>query len=285
MRRGELRGRVVLITGASRGIGAETARRLHARGARLSLVARDRRRLDALATELGPDAAAFPADVTDRAAVTRAVVGTCERFGGIDVVIANAGVAPPVQPVLTADPADFAHTLDVDLLGAWHTVRAALPSIVERRGHVLVVSSIYAFFPGVLAAPYAISKAGVEQLGRALRVELAAHGATAGVAYLGFVDTELAQAALAPEAAERIRRTLPAWVSRPIPVGRAAAAVVRGVERRSPRVTAPWWVSAALPERGLVPLLDRRLATDRRVQRAVRLAENPAIPGRDQRKW
>src|SRR5207245_10473754 len=116
--------------------------------------------------------------------------GTVERFGGIDVVVANAGIAPPSDTMLTIDPYAFERTVDIDLLGQWRTIRATLPAVIERQGHILVVASIYAFFNGALNASYAASKAGIEQLTRAIRVELVHHGATAGVAYLGFVETD-----------------------------------------------------------------------------------------------
>ncbi|MEO9137555.1 MAG: short-chain dehydrogenase/reductase [Jatrophihabitans sp.] len=186
-----LDGKVVFVTGAARGLGAEIARQAHERGAYVALVGRRLPGLQKLADELGERAAAFEADVTDLPALQRAAADAVERFGGIDVVVANAGIAPPSDSVLSIDPAEFERTVDVDLLGQWRTVRAVLPYVIERRGHVVVVSSIYAFFNGVLNASYAASKAGIEQLTRALRVELAHHGASAGVAYLGFIDTDL----------------------------------------------------------------------------------------------
>src|ERR1019366_6045197 len=90
----------------------------------------------------------------------------------------------------------FERVVDVDLMGVWRTVDAALPEIVRRSGHVVVVSSIYAFTNGVGALPYAMSKAAVEQFGRALRVELVQHGASASVAYFGFIDTEMTHRAI-----------------------------------------------------------------------------------------
>src|SRR6201999_3610805 len=139
------------------------------------------------------------ADVTDLDKLTEAAQHTADAFGGIDVVIANAGVAAPPEPVATLDPAAFERTIEVDLLGQWRTARATIPALIERRGHIAFVGSIYAFFNGVLAAPYAMSKAGVEQLARALRVELAVHEVTAGVAYLGFIDTDLMAQAFADD--------------------------------------------------------------------------------------
>lgn len=157
----ELAGRVVFVTGAARGIGAEVCRQAYAKGAWVSLVGRTLAPLEQLADELGDRAAAFEADVSDFGALQSAADATVARFGGIDVAVANAGIAPPPDPLLTIDPAEFERGIDIDLNGQWRTIRATLPSVIERRGHVLVVSSIYAFFNGALNSPYAASKAGI----------------------------------------------------------------------------------------------------------------------------
>lgn len=273
----DLDGSVVFITGAARGLGAEIARQAHARGARVALVGRRLPPLQELAAELGDGAAAFQADVTDAEALQRAADGTVETFGGIDVVIANAGIAPPSQTVATMTPDDFEHTVQVDLLGQWRTVRATLPSVLERRGHLLFVGSIYAFFNGVLAAPYAVSKAGVEQLARTLRVELARHEVTAGIAYLGFIDTDLANDAFADAHATAIREAAPGFITAPMAVEDAAAAVLAGIERRASQVSAPAWVAPLLAARSLTTtVMDQVLLTNPSVARAVGAAEADA---------
>ena len=103
----------------------------------------------------------------------RAVARTVERFGGLDVIVANAGIVSRVATVRATPEESFERVLEVNLMGTCRTVNAALPEIIRREGHVVLVSSIYAFMNGVGTAPYAMSKAAVEQLGRALRVELA----------------------------------------------------------------------------------------------------------------
>lgn len=273
----DLDGRVVFVTGAARGLGAEIARQAHTGGARVALVGRRLSTLEVLAAELGDGAAAFEADVTDAAALQAAADGTVAAFGGLDVVVANAGIAPPSHTVATIDPAAFEHTVEVDLLGQWRTVRAALPAVLARRGHIALVGSIYAFFNGVLAAPYAVSKAGVEQLSRSLRVELAQHGVTAGIAYLGFIDTDLANDAFADEQAAAIRDVAPAFITRPMTAGAAAAAVLDGVERRAARVTAPGWVRPLLAARSVTTaVMDDVLIHNRGVTNAIRNAETAA---------
>jgi NAD(P)-dependent dehydrogenase (short-subunit alcohol dehydrogenase family) len=270
----DLDGRVVFITGAARGLGAEMARQAYVRGARVALVGRRLEPLDDLRAELGDRAVALEADVTDLLALQRAAGATVERFGAIDVVLANAGIAPPSDTVLTIDPAAFERTIEVDLLGQWRTIRATLPAIIESGGHVLVVASIYAFFNGALNASYAASKAGIEQLTRALRVELVHHGATAGLAYLGFIDTDLAADVFAQAQVEQVRRLIPGFVTRPMSTEAAARTVLDGIECRAGRVCAPAWVQPMLTARGLVSsVMDEMMLGNPQIAGAIREAE------------
>ena len=249
---------VVFITGAARGIGAEAARRLAARGDQVALVGLEPRELEARAAELGAGAAAFECDVTDRDALERVVAEIVERFGGIDVVIANAGVAT-VGTVGSLDAEEFERVVEVNLLGVFRTVKAALPHVVERRGYVLVVASLAAALHAGTMANYAMAKAGAEAFANSLRQELAPQGTAVGCAYFGFIDTDMVRDAYDHPASQRARRDAPQWAARPIPVGEAGAAIVRGVEGRRARVWAPRWVGAVLGLRGvLMPLLERR---------------------------
>ncbi|MDB5065722.1 MAG: short-chain alcohol dehydrogenase [Chloroflexi bacterium] len=271
----DVAGRVVLITGAARGIGLDSARRLAARGARIALLDVDGVEAERAAALLGPAAVAYQVDVTDAAGLLAVVQSVVEHLGGIDVVIANAGIEPPAATMLSVDKSEFDRVLDVNLHGVWNTVKAALPHVVERQGHVLLVSSIYAFMNGSMVASYAMSKAAVEQLGRALRTELAPHGATAGVAYFSFIDTDLVRRAFASEALASARRVLPAWVTCPIEVERAGEAIARGVERRAAQVTVPEWVAPVMLRRGMMAKLDGALSHNRHLREAIRIAEAP----------
>ncbi|HEU4657201.1 MAG TPA: short-chain dehydrogenase/reductase [Capillimicrobium sp.] len=270
-----VQGRVVLITGAARGIGAGVARALAARGAKLSLVGLEPERLEALATELGPDAAWFEADVTDRAAIDAAVAGTVARFGGIDVVIANAGVAP-VGTVTTLPREAFAKTIDVNLMGVYDTIHAALPHVIERKGYILPISSGAAIMHLPMMAAYAASKAAVEAFADSLRVELAPKGTAVGCAYFLFIDTDMVRQADAHPATQRSKITMGT-----APLSAAVDAIVAGVERRSRIVYAPRHLPALMVLRGIVNPAVNRLAPRRRdVREAIRLAEeNPQGPG------
>lgn len=274
----DVNGKVALITGAARGIGFETARLLHERGASVVLVDLDAEQAEAAAGRIGGDRVlGLGADVTDSAAMETTVARAVERFDGLDVVVANAGIGPPAATNRVVDPEQYERVIEVDLLGVWRTVRAALPHIVERRGHVVVVASVMAFVNGVLSSPYAMSKAGVEQLGRALRVELAAHGASASVAYFGFIDTTMVRDSFeGDDIGRRFEEATPRFLLSRLPPSAAGEAIVRGIERRAPRIIAPgrWRIYSVL--RGIInPIFDARLERDRRVQELVRLGDGP----------
>jgi NAD(P)-dependent dehydrogenase (short-subunit alcohol dehydrogenase family) len=275
-----LPGKVALVTGAAQGIGFETARGLHARGATVGVLDLDMQAATDAANAIGERTMPFAGDVTDPAVTEGAVAKLVDEFGGLDLIVANAGIAPPMRTVLTIGSEEFERVVEVDLHGVWRTVRAGLPQIVERRGHVVVVSSVYAFMNGVLASPYAVAKAGVEQFGRALRAELQPHGASASVAYFGFIDTGMVQDAFADPIAQRLEQAFPAFMLKRMTPQQAGAAVVEGIERRRPQIILPRWWRAFSVMRGLFnPIFDRRLESDRRVTEAIREAEAEASAG------
>ena len=273
-------GKVALVTGAMRGIGLETARALHARGAAVALADIDAAGAEAACRSIGGDRVlGLGADVRDEAAVVAAVERTVARFGGLDIVVANAGIAPPPRTMLRMDPDVFDRVLDVNLHGVVHTVRAALPQIVARRGHVALVSSVYAFTNGVVQSPYAVAKAGVEQLGRSLRVELQPHGASATVVYFGFVATKMVEDAYDDPITQRLDRTIPLPLRKTIAPDVAAAGIVDGIERRAAHVILPrrWEVLRLL--RGLTgPATDAIARRHPVLQRTLRAAD--ALPPR-----
>jgi len=283
MARFELAGKVALVTGGARGIGLATARALSVRGAAVAIVDLDEAAATAAAGSVhDARSAGIAADVTDRGAMQRAVATTVERFGAVDVVVANAGIAARVATFRAASPESFERVLDVNLMGVYRTVDAALPEIVRRQGHVVVISSIYAFINGVGAAAYAMSKAAVEQLGRALRAELVQHGASASVAYFGFIDTDMVHRAIDQDPlAEEMLQTFPPPLRKRIPPQAAGEAIVRGIERRQPRIIRPRRWAAVSALRGILgPLSDVQLERDERSQKLLQAID--ARAGEDQ---
>lgn len=256
--RGGVRDRVVLVTGAAQGIGADTAKRLVEAGAQVALVDRDEDAVRQRAHDLGENAEAFVADVTDPAAIAAAVDAATIRFGRLDVVVANAGVMSEPNVVANVDPADFRRVLDVNVLGTFHTVRAALPYLVERGGYVLCVSSIAGLVPVPLLAPYVASKHAVDGFARSLRLELASTGTKVGIAYFGVIDTDMARETIASSAAQDVWGSVPPPLGNSVSVGCAGKAVVRGIEKRSRWVYAPSWMSGVLgATRALTDPLER----------------------------
>ncbi len=272
----DVNAKTIFITGAARGIGKAAAERLHARGANVALVGLEPERLAENTERLGERAAWFEVDVADLQALEDAVAGTVERFGGIDVAIANAGIA--FSGALATEPVDHVErTLAVNLLGVWRTDRAVIDQITKRRGYLLNVSSLSAVAHTPLMGPYTAAKAGVEALSDALRMESAPSGAMVGCAYFGFIDTDLVRAAYSLPSVELMNEAAPDFLRRPAPLSKAIDAIERGIERRSPRVWYPSWVGAAIAMRGLVqPLLERRTLADlTRLSEAMRLAAEP----------
>jgi NAD(P)-dependent dehydrogenase (short-subunit alcohol dehydrogenase family) len=137
-----------------------------------------------------------------------------------------------------------------------------------------VVASVYAFVNGALATPYAMAKAGVEQLGRSLRAELRIHGASASTAYFGFIDTDMVRDAFEDPITQRLEETFPAFMLKRLKPSQAGAAVVRGIERRDATIIAPKWWRIYSVLRGVInPLLDRALERDQNLLDTVREAE------------
>jgi NAD(P)-dependent dehydrogenase (short-subunit alcohol dehydrogenase family) len=249
---------VALITGGARGVGAATATLLVARGAKVVLVDLDDDPLRELVQHLGEDSVtSILGDVTVLAEMEAAVAHGVERFGAIDIVVANAGIAS-YGSVAVVDPAMFRRVIDINVTGVFHTVRAALPEIVKRRGYILVVSSEAAYVPAPGLAAYNASKAGAEHFANALRLEVDYRGVAVGSAHMSWIDTPMVQDAKHDLGAFReMLERLPGPLGATTSVEACAEAFVRGIERRAARVNVPGWVEAL---RWLKPVLTSRLA-------------------------
>jgi NAD(P)-dependent dehydrogenase (short-subunit alcohol dehydrogenase family) len=282
---GSAAGQVVVITGAARGIGAATARRLHAGGAAVALVGLEPERLAALVAELGEERAAwYEADVTDVDALRDAIDAAAERFGRIDVAVANAGVHY-VGAFATTPLEVLEREIEINLLGVLRTDHVVLPHLQRSRGYLLNIASLAAASHAPLMTSYAASKAGVEGLTNSLRAELAHTGVGVGCAYFGFIDTDMVREAFSHPSTTTMLPLLPGFVRRPVSVERAVDVIEAGIRRRSARVWAPRYVGGALAARGwLQPLTELRVGRSRKLGAAVRLAgearadQRPAEP-------
>lgn len=253
-------GKTVLITGAARGIGEACARRFAARGDRVVLVGLEPERLDQVAEACGPDALAVEADVRDLVALKAAVALGVERFGAIDVVIANAGIGV-LGPIASTDAALLKAMLEVNVLGTVHTIQAAVPVLRDSRGYLLAVSSLAAASRTAGFGGYSATKAAVETLAATTRLEVAADGIDVGIAYFGFLDTDLVRDAQANRGFEALRATAPSFLREPAAVEGAIDKIVSAVDGRRDQVAYPRGVATVLRLRTRVWRLDRKAAT------------------------
>ncbi|MER8182177.1 SDR family oxidoreductase [Kitasatospora sp. NPDC094015] len=249
-----LAGQVVVVTGAARGVGALTARKLAQQGARVALVGLEPAELKAAADRCGPEASSWEADVTDLAALTAAAERIKERYGRIDAVVANAGIAIG-GPLLDSDHRAFSRVIEVNLLGSVATARAFLPALAESRGYLLQIASLAAITPAPLMAAYCASKAGVEAFAHSLRAEVAYQGVKVGVGYLSWTDTDMVRGADQDTVLRQMRARLPWPASKTYPLEPAVDRLVAGIARRSAHVYAQPWLRGMQPVRWLLPSL------------------------------
>ncbi|MBW9207489.1 SDR family oxidoreductase [Mumia sp. zg.B17] len=238
-------GKVAVVTGAARGIGAGVAREYVRRGGRVALLGLEPDELKSLAAELGDAAAWWEADVRDTAAVQSAVDAAADRFGRIDHVLANAGIAA-YGTVRQIDPGAFERVVDVNLNGVFRTLRAAAPHVIATKGYVLVVSSLAAFTPLAGLAPYNASKAGVEALALAYRQEMWVHGVKVGVCHPSWIDTDIVRGAEDDlPSFKAIRGRLPWPANGTTSLEECVEAVTHGLEKKKRRVYVPKGVLVA----------------------------------------
>lgn len=240
-----LHDKVFLITGGARGLGAATAAELARRGARPVLADMDAEALARTRAEITPAPLTLELDVTDFDACVATVARAVNEHGRLDAVWANAGIAS-FGPLLLADPGAWRRTVEVNLLGAYCTVRAALPAVIAQRGYVAVTASLasFAHVPGFSA--YSASKAGLEAMCNALRVEVAHLGVDVGTIHPTFLGTDMVREVEGSQRAyQRMRQAMRPPFRRTLPVQTAVRDVVAGFERRRRRICSPPYAQLA----------------------------------------
>jgi NAD(P)-dependent dehydrogenase (short-subunit alcohol dehydrogenase family) len=185
-----LQGKIALVTGASRGLGEGAARALAREGARVMLLARDGDLASRVAREIGDAAEAVACDVSDFASVERAVADTRERLGGLDILVNNAGVIEPIAELAASDPAVWARNIQINLVGAYNVVRAAIGDLLKSNGSIINVSSGAAYRPLEGWSSYCAAKAGLAMMTRSVALEAAGRLRIFGFSP-GTIDTDM----------------------------------------------------------------------------------------------
>ena len=187
-----LAGKTVVITGASRGIGAEAARVFAAAGANVALIARSSDAIEKLATEIGKQAIALTCDVASYASVEDAIAKAKETFGSVDILINNAGVIEPISHLASADPDEWGTVIDINLKGVFNGMRAVLPMMIASGGgSILTISSGAAHGPVEAWSHYCASKAAAKMLTECVQKENGADGIRAIGLSPGTVATQM----------------------------------------------------------------------------------------------
>ena len=269
----QLSGKRVLITGAARGIGAALARRLHQRGSRVALIGLEPEHLAAVAEGCG-GAPWRTCDVADRTDVRAAVAEVVDGLGGLDVVVANAGIAAQL-PLVGGDAEVMERLVGVNLMGVYNMMWAAGPHVGHPDGYFLVVSSLAAAIHLPLMGAYNATKAAAEALGNTLRVELRPSGAKVGVAYFAELDTDMTRRGFDTRAARAFPAAKLVGRKRSLDIG--IDALERGIARRAKRIVAPRWIAAALPARmAIQPIVER--VTQPRLGKVLEIARDEQPP-------
>jgi NAD(P)-dependent dehydrogenase (short-subunit alcohol dehydrogenase family) len=244
-----LAGKRILVTGAARGIGAALAEQLAARGARLALVGLEPEAMAAVAERCGEGTFVAECDVSHRDQIFQAVDAAAQALGGLDVVVANAGIATG-GPLRLQEVRLWERVIEINLLGVMYTDRAALPHLEKSRGYLLNIASTAAALRAPGLSAYCAAKAGVEALSDCLRMEMGARGVDVGVAYFLFLDTDMVRDAERElPGGERRRQRVPGPLAKTYPLAPAVEEVVAAIAERRRRVAYPKWFLKLLPLR------------------------------------
>jgi len=271
-----IRGQRVLITGAARGIGAAPAGGRAPPGARPALGGPPPDTMNAVAQRCGDGTFVAECDVSSNEQVTKAVDDAAEELGGLDTVVANAGIAAG-GPLRMQDLRSWERVIEINLLGVMYTDRAALPHLERTRGYLLNIASTAAALRGPGMSAYCAAKAGVEALSDCLRIEMQPLGVQVGVAYFLFLDTDMVNdSEREMPLLRRAKAEMPSLLSRTYPLPPAIEEVVAAIAERRRRVAYPRWFLKTLAVRQLFasPMAERQ--AEKTVPEALREYERMA---------
>ncbi|MFB7299232.1 SDR family oxidoreductase [Streptomyces rubiginosohelvolus] len=254
-----LRGRVAVVTGGARGVGAAVARSLSDAGVCLALLGRKEESLRQVAAALPTRSICVESDVTDRAALATAARRVEAELGPASVVVANAGIAVSGPFDQTAAEL-WQQVVDVNLTGSANTARAFLPQLISTHGYFLQVASTAAFGSAPMMSAYCASKAGAESFALALRGEVRPHGVQVGIAYVHWTGTDMLRGIDDHPVLTALRRHQPVPARRIHTPDQVAKWLTRGIAQRSPHIYAPPWLRWCQPLRPLFPALVARVA-------------------------
>ncbi len=249
----DLHGKVAVVTGAARGIGAMLAQKLAAQGVTVALLGLEPELLAATAQTCGPDAGHWVVDVTDGPGLAKVAEEVLARYGHVDVVVANAGIAIG-GTLAVADAVSYDRVIEVNLLGSVRTARAFLPALEASRGYFLQVASVAALISLPVMSAYCASKSGVEAFANGLRPELSEKGVGVGIAYLTWTDTDMVRGGSAVmNGGVPAERMGPGVFGKTYPLEPAVDNLVAGIAARRNTIHAQPWTRAIIPFRGLLP--------------------------------
>lgn len=272
----DLQQRVIVITGSTGGFGSALAQALRNKGARLALLDVNQDALRKQAMSLGDEsvARAWPANVCDYDGLEQTMSAVATHFGGIDVVIANAGI-DTVAPMERLAPEAFDRVIDVNLNGVWRTFKAALPHVKDRRGYLLAISSMAAFVHSPLQASYTASKAGVWAMCDSVRLELRHFGVGVGSVHPTFFRTPMMDDVIGDPAGEVLWEGNQKGLWKMIPLETVVADTIAGIERRADKVVIPKSLALTANAPGFFRRIMERIGyTPERVRRAIELSSS-----------
>ncbi|TQC44024.1 SDR family NAD(P)-dependent oxidoreductase [Rhodococcus sp. WS4] len=273
----EVAGRTIVITGAAGGLGQLLADALRSRGANLALLDLDGDAVATQAAALGGAVVArgWRADVRDLEGLQVVMDEVADHFGRIDVVIAGAGIGNVVGSLAATEETAFQRAIDINLLGAWRTFKAAAPFVQQQRGHMMAIASMASFVHSPLHGSYTASKAGVWALCNSLRLEFRHLGVTVGSVHPAFFKTPMVDEALGRKDTMRLWNDFEGLFEL-ISADSVVKGILKGIEQRSAQVVAPRRLRAAALAPGLMRLvIDRFGFPGNTVAEAIELGSTP----------